>query len=373
MITKPIGLYIHIPFCVKKCEYCDFCSFPIKNVDWKQKYINKLCEEVLEYKDQNFFVDSIFFGGGTPSLLSFEEIDRIFLCINNAFSVLPNSEITFEINPGTVNADKLNYLAGKGVNRISIGLQSIHENEMKILGRIHNYEDFLNAYRWSREAGIDNINVDLMYGIPTQTEASFKQTVNAVTSLKPDHISLYGLILEEGTPFFEKQDCLDLPDIDEECDMYYMAASLLNQNDYNHYEISNYARNGFECKHNLKYWHCEEYIGVGVAAYSYINGCRYGNSRDINEYLSLGKVKYDYLERVDIESKAYDYVMLRLRLSEGFSLEEYSRNFGLDFLAGRENIINRLSIAGLLTINNGRLSLTEKGFYVSNSILTELI
>ena len=373
MTTKPIGLYIHIPFCVKKCEYCDFCSFPIKETEWKNHYINRLCEEIREYKKHALAVDSIFFGGGTPSLLSFDEIDKIFDSVNSTFNVLDNAEITFEVNPGTVSKEKLCYIASKGVNRISIGLQSIHDNEMKILGRIHNYSDFLNAYHWSRDAGINNINVDLMYGIPTQTEKSLMQTLDAVTSLNPEHISLYGLILEEGTPFFDKQYDLPLPELDEECDMYDMAISFLKERGYSHYEISNYSYKGFECKHNLKYWHCDEYVGVGVAAYSYFDKCRYGNSRDIYEYLSGDKTKCDREKIEDVNSRAYDYVMLRLRLAEGFSLKEYQNLFGYNFTKGREDILGRLSKAELLTISNDNISLTEKGFYVSNSILTELI
>ena len=373
MITKPLGLYVHVPFCVRKCNYCDFCSFPIENINCREEYIDELCREIFSYKKKNISIDSIFFGGGTPSLLTEEEFERITFAIKDSFDVLADCEFTLEANPKTLDKKKLDKYISCGVNRISIGLQSIHENEQKILGRIHDFDDFLESFHLARDSGINNINVDLMYGIPEQTSESFKKTLESVVSLSPEHISLYSLILEEGTPFFDNAESLALPDEDSDCDMYYIAAGYLRDKHYKHYEISNYAKPGFECRHNLKYWRDEEFIGVGVSAYSYFCGSRYGNSRKLDEYLSESKTNYVVSERIDDTSREFEYVMLRLRLAEGLSLADYEAKFGKDFYIGRERKIDELCMAGLLVVSDGRIMLTERGFYVSKFILTELL
>lgn len=373
MATDGLGLYVHIPFCVRKCNYCDFCSFPICDAGWKSEYIRRLCEEIRAYKDREISLDSIFFGGGTPSLLTPSEFREICSAIKESFLLLPYVEFTVESNPKTLDEEKLLTFLQCGVNRLSIGLQSIHENEGKMLGRIPNYRDFLDSYALARRCGIKNINVDLMYGIPEQTMESFEQTLSAVCALSPEHISLYGLILEEGTPFYKIKDTLPIPSEDCECDMYYLAAGVMAEHGYSHYEISNYAKPDFECRHNLKYWRCSEYIGVGLSAYSYYEGKRFGNTDDPDAYLCGKCTDYLYEEDVDLTAEKYEYVMLRLRLSEGFSLEEYKRKFGEDFFDTRSELIKKMSDAGYLKINQGRIALTEKGFYISNSILTELI
>ena len=373
MTTKPIGLYLHIPFCKKKCNYCDFCSFAQDGVSWREEYVSNLCREIELYKSRNVSIDSIFFGGGTPSLLSISEFSKIVDSIGRSFNIMPSCEFTVEANPGTLTEEKLLGMKELGMNRLSLGLQSINENELKILGRIHSYNDFLDSYKSARRIGINNINVDLMYGIPDQTVESFARTLENIISIEPEHLSLYGLILEEGTSFYDNRDKLNLPDGDTECDMYYLAADIMKKSGFSHYEISNYCKPGYECKHNLKYWHNEEYIGVGMSAYSYFGGVRFGNFSSFDEYsLSYGK-KYMYEENVDIKDRAYEYVMLRLRLKEGISLSEYKRLFGVDFLNGREDVINRLAGGGYLVLKNDALSLTERGFYVSNSILNQLI
>ncbi|MBQ8302913.1 MAG: radical SAM family heme chaperone HemW [Clostridia bacterium] len=373
MTTKPLGLYVHIPFCVRKCNYCDFCSFPEGKVDWRDKYIDALCSEIELYKGRNITLNSIFFGGGTPSLLSIDEFSRVFETVKQCFSLDSDIEFTVEANPKTLDREKLRSFVSFGVNRLSIGLQSIHENEMKMLGRIHNYADFKECYAMARECGIKNINVDLMYGIPEQTMDSFSKTLDDIIALRPEHLSLYGLILEEGTRFFEKKDSLALPTDDAECDMYYLACRRLADAGYSHYEISNYALDGHKCRHNLKYWRDEEYIGVGLSAYSYFDGRRFGNSRDVSEYLSSNYAKYDSGEIISCTDEAYEYVMLGLRLSEGFSLSEYKDRFGADFIVGREKFIESLVKEGYMKIADGRIFLTERGFYVSNMILSELI
>ena len=370
MATDSRGLYVHIPFCQRKCNYCDFCSFKLDTVHWREGYINRLCEEIASYRDKRPRIDTIFFGGGTPSLLTPDELRRICSEISSSFDIQPDTEFTVEANPKTLSSDKLAAFVECGVNRLSIGLQSIHENELKILGRIHNYGDFLKSYHLSREFGIDNINIDLMYGIPEQTAESFGRTLAEVIGLSPRHISLYGLILEEGTPLFENRSSLAFPNEDQECDMYYLAAERLASFGYSHYEISNYAKPGYECRHNLKYWRNEEYIGLGLGAHSYYRGKRFSNTCDVKEYLSGNCTRYVCEEPTDEE---YEFVMLRLRLREGFSLSEYRSRFGRDFLDGRQDILKRMARLGYVKLSCDRLSLTERGFYVSNSILTELI
>lgn len=372
MTTDARGLYVHIPFCVKKCSYCDFCSYSYSSIDWRDKYIDVLCEEIASYKKDNLAIDTIFFGGGTPSLLTPTEFCKIADVIKESFRVLPGCEFTVEANPRTLDREKLTAFVNSGVNRLSIGLQSIHKNELKILGRIHDYDDFLASYRLAEECGINNLNVDLMYGIPEQTKESFLQTLEQIASLSPDHISLYGLILEEGTPLYDRRCQIAFPTQDEECDMYYLATDYLGSLGYSHYEISNYARRGRECAHNLKYWRDREYIGVGLAAYSYYKNLRFGNSDRIDEYLS-GCFGLKDREELSNEDRAYEYVMLGLRLAEGISLSEYKSRFGMDFILGREKKLDKLCKAGYLIISSDRLSLTEKGFYVSNSIINELI
>ena len=373
MATKSIGLYIHVPFCVRKCNYCDFCSFDLKQVNWRKEYLDRLCDEIASYAGRNIRLDSIFIGGGTPSLLTPDEMRRIVAEVKKSFVIDADCEFTAEANPGTLDREKLLALVECGVNRLSMGLQSIHENELKILGRIHSFDDFVNSYMLARECGINNINIDLMYGIPEQSLDSFSKTLDRVLALMPDHLSLYGLILEEGTPFYDMKDRLPLPGEDRECDMYYLAADRLKQAGFSHYEISNYASPGRECRHNLKYWHCDEYIGVGLSAYSYFDGKRFGNTDEPTVYLSSNGIKYENEETLDPDSMAYEYVMLRLRLAEGFSLSEYKERFGCDFVLGRKAVISELVKVGYLHLSEDRISLTESGFYVSNAILNELI
>lgn len=374
MTTDTLGLYIHIPFCVRKCNYCDFASFGGASDELRQRYIARLKEEILSYSERtSLTVDSIFFGGGTPSLLTAGELEDILLSVRDAFKISDDCELTLEANPGTVDFKKLSDYASLGVNRLSIGLQSIRENELKILGRIHSYSDFLSAYDAASKAGIDNINVDLMYAIPEQTPQSFQKTLEAMISLSPSHLSAYGLILEEGTPFFKRRGELTFPTEDEECEMYRLATDMLRTAGYSHYEISNYAREGKRSRHNLKYWRGQSYVGVGLAAHSYLDKNRYFNTEDISEYLSPDYAKYVKGEAVGPLDEAYEYAMMRLRLDEGISLSDYKGRFDRDFLSGKEEMIKKYVGAGLMRLSRDTLSFTESGFYVSNSLLTELL
>ena len=373
MITDSLGLYVHIPYCVRKCNYCDFCSLPKGTGGVPDLYVDRLCDEILEYSGREQRpLDTVYFGGGTPSLLSPCQMQKIVASIRNTFRISPLAEITFEANPGTLTREKVNAFRSLGFNRVSIGLQSIHENEMKKLGRIHNYEDFLSAFKMLREAGFDNISVDLMYGIPHQTKESFLETVRAVIALSPEHISAYGLMVEEGTPFYAERDFLPLPSLDEECDMYDIARETLFDAGYEHYEISNYAKEGYRSRHNSLYWNLGEYIGVGAAAHSYYGGVRYANSEDVDEYISSSGLN-NHGEKETIEDLAYEYAMLKLRLRDGFSLSEYKVRFGASFTEGKEHVFERLRGEGLISLIDDRIALTERGCYLSNSILVEIL
>ena len=369
MRTEPIGLYIHIPFCKRKCRYCDFCSFTDGD---KEKYIDALIKDINSYDERKISINTVFFGGGTPSLLSGEEFKKIFSGIRKAFNLTPDAEITLEANPKTLTSPNLYFYMSEGVNRISLGLQSIHENELVKLGRIHTYENFIETYNMVRTAGINNINVDLMYGIPGQTMESFESTVRSVAKLSPTHISLYGLILEEGTPLYMQREQFIFPTEDEEADMYYLGARLLSEFGYRHYEVSNYCLSGMECRHNLKYWRDKEYIGVGLSAYSYLDSKRYGKTKDMKSYL-LNPLANVEEELIDKDREKYEYIMMRTRLSEGFSLSEYEELFGENFVLSREKKIREFADLGYVSVEGGRFSFTEKGMYVGNSLLTELI
>ena len=373
MLTDRLGLYVHIPYCVKKCNYCDFCSLPQGGAGVPDEYVEALCTEILSYeKNDKICLDTVYLGGGTPSLLSSAQMKRIMLTIRKSFSLSENTEITFEANPGTLTEEKAVAYKELGFNRVSLGLQSIHEKEMKKLGRIHNYQDFISSFNLLRRVGFDNINVDLMYGIPYQSKESFEETLNAVIELSPEHISAYGLILEDGTPLFFEKDTLPIPTQDEECDMYDMCSNLLKNAGYEHYEISNYSKPGRRSRHNMLYWNLADYIGVGAAAHSYFDGARYSNTDNVEEYISSAIA--GNCDRVQSEVDAeFEYVMLKARLSDGFLLSDYEERFGHSFTTGKERLLAKFQEQGFMTISDERIALTENGFYLSNSILVEIL
>ncbi len=373
MATDGVGLYIHIPFCKSKCKYCDFKSFSNINDDIRGKYIDRLVREIREYAERNIRVKTVFFGGGTPSLLTPFEFEKIVNSIKEVFLLSQEAEFTIEANPKTIDEEKMRAFSSLGVNRVSIGLQTIHEKELKMLGRIHSYDDFLASYEIVKLVGIDNINVDLMYGIPHQTIETLDKTLDSVLSFDVPHISAYGLILEEGTPFFDMRDTLSLPSEDDEADMYELITRRLNDKGYRHYEISNYAKEGYECRHNLVYWRDEEYIGLGLSAHSYFDGVRFSNPVSINEYLSFDLPLRRNCVRLDIEDVEFEYAMMNFRLSSGLSLDEYERKFNKSFLIGRKEKIDKYIRLGLMSCNGQRLSFTERGFYLSNTILSDLL
>ena len=372
MATDGLGIYVHVPFCKSKCSYCDFFSFAGCNEETVIRYTDAVVEEIKSSATKNASVDSVFFGGGTPSLLPLSSFERISRAIYERFCVSEEAEFTVESNPGTLAFDSLKIYKSLGANRISLGLQSSCDNELKKLGRIHSFDKFIESYELCRDAGFDNINVDLMYGIPDQTLESFSKTLETVTALSPEHISVYGLMLEEGTPLCKNQDAYHFPTEDDEADMYFIAADILSRHGYKHYEISNYSKPGYECRHNLRYWRAKEYLGFGPSAHSYYKGRRFYNSADFDEYFLPERRQY-VSEEIDIRSEAFEYAMLRLRLADGFSLDEYESRFGDRFLRGKEDIAGDYERMGLIYLKDGRISLSEKGFYLSNSIISSLL
>ena len=283
---KEIGVYIHIPFCIRKCNYCDFCSFAGRENDFFS-YTEELCRriELFASQTQKRRAETVYFGGGTPTLLPIECFAMLFDAIKTHFELDGSAEITVECNPATVDGEYLRSLRVLGVNRLSIGAQSANENELELLGRLHSFEDLCISFDCARRARFDNISVDLMYGIPEQTIESFSNTLEKTLSLEPDHISAYGLKIEDGTRFGAMRDTLVLPDEDEEFEMYTLCRKMLEAHGYERYEISNFSKIGKESRHNLRYWELEDYIGFGVAAHSCVDGVRFGNSRDIAAFL----------------------------------------------------------------------------------------
>ena len=376
---KAKGLYIHIPFCLSKCAYCDFCSFTRFDERLINSYVDALVREISEYKrKERIPVDTVFIGGGTPSILSPSQLGKITSAINDTFDLTSLSEFTVEVNPRTADKEKLSAYRTLGVNRISIGLQSIHENELKILGRNQSFEDFVAVYSSARDAGFTNISVDIMYGIPSQTKESLLETLSRVISLSPEHISLYSLILEEGTPIYENADSLAIPDDDTVFEMYSLVNSTLRENGYLHYEISNYARPGFSSLHNMKYWQLDDYIGVGISAHSFFEGERFYNPADrfdistLTDYINARRSR-TFEDKAKREDILCEFVMLGLRTSSGISLSEYKKRFGECFITPRTAVIDELIKNGLAEISTDRFYLTEQGMFVSNSIICELL
>ena len=371
-MKKSLGIYIHIPFCVRKCNYCDFCSFALGG-DTTERYAKELCRRIGEYKDKcsDYSVDTVYFGGGTPTLLSLSSFEEIFSALRETFDIAPHSEITVECNPATADLSYLSALRAMGANRLSIGLQSIHENELERLGRIHSYEDFLAAFSDARKAGFDNISADLMYGIPNQTRESFRQSLTSLAELRPEHISAYGLKIEEGTEFYKNRDSLILPPEDEEYEMYLSCSEILGSYGYEKYEISNFSLPGKPSKHNLRYWKGDEYLGFGVAAHSFFGGERFGNSRNIDAFLKGEDITEERYSLSDKE-KFNEYIMLALRLTEGLSLSEFKKKTGKSFCEFYP-ALRSLTDGEFMEIKGDRLSFTDKGFFVSNSILADML
>lgn len=373
-----LELYIHIPFCIRKCNYCDFLSFPETESRIAQ-YCHALKEEIKRTGDQaeGIGVRSVFIGGGTPSILEAEQITEIMTCIRNNFSIEKNAEITIESNPGTLNAEKLNCYHELGINRLSIGLQSTDDDCLRRLGRIHTFQEFEKNYEQARKSGFQNINIDLMSGLPGQSLRGYEDTLNRVTELKPEHISSYSLIIEEGTPFYKSDSVLQqLPDEDTERKMYERTKEILAQQGYERYEISNYARQGRECIHNLGYWEQVPYLGMGLGASSFYNGARFSNERNFRKYLSTPYLPFEHREdyvQVSREEQMEDTMIFGLRKMKGISVFEFEREFGTPIWEMYGSVIERYSNLGLLIQEGDVLRLTDAGIDVSNRIFEDFI
>lgn len=378
-MEKKLGLYIHIPFCEHKCDYCDFYSLT-KFEDYV-RFVDAMLLQMEDYSAQtkDYIVDTIFIGGGTPTVLPVKRMLEIIDGIYSNFNVSPNVEFTMEANPATVNLKMLKKYRKAGVNRLSFGLQSAIDSELESLSRIHTFDEFVDSYEMAKDAGFENINVDVMYGIPGQTRHSLGYTLEQVCDLEPKHISLYGLKIEEGTPFYNRRKKLELPDEDAEYEMYKYAIDYLSFRGYWQYEISNFSTDGYKCRHNLKYWDCQEYIGIGPAAHSYFNDRRYSYKRSVDmfmdalEYVDAGIdiIEEDYV--ISAEERVDEYIMLRLRLAEGINVNEFKEKFDKDFGAMFEKELKLYISNGFMEFKNGHYYFTPKGMYVSNYILSSFL
>ena len=378
---EKLGIYIHIPFCKSKCGYCDFCSHPPASAQEIERYLNALLLHMQDFSAAaaDYTVDTVYFGGGTPTMLSAKQLCALLDCVRDSFTLEKDAEITTEANPGTVDRRALRALRKCGFNRISFGLQSADDAELRALGRVHTAADLTRAYDDARRAGFMNISLDLMYGIPRQTRESFRRSLDFARGLDPEHLSVYGLKIEEGTPFYAARERLSLPDEESEYNMYFDAHRVLGEAGYEHYEISNFARRGFRSRHNLRYWLDEKYLGFGVSAHSYFNNQRYAYTTDIDAYIremesptELASILTECTD-IDVFTKETEYVMLRLRLFDGISLPAYRAEFGRDFLAKYGKKLERYLAGGFARAAADRIALTAKGMYVSNYILSDLL
>ncbi len=371
-MKKTLGLYLHIPFCKSKCHYCDFCSFAHMDEDTLDKYCMALEHEIAAYGRQMraYTVNTIYFGGGTPTYLPAARLSALLLAVAKHFSIAKDAEISTECNPATVDGAALSLLRRAGFNRLSIGAQSLNDTELALLGRIHTAKDFAETYTLARRAGFDNISADLMFGIPAQTGESFAKTLSGLVSLAPEHISAYGLKIEEGTPFFEKKESLSLPNEDQEREMYMRAVDLLSENGYARYEISNFAKEGRESRHNLRYWEREDYLGMGLSAYSCLGNERFSNTDDMARYLSGERVAER--ELVSEHDALCEAVMLGMRLERGIDLSSLAEKYG----KGAYDYGKRLAPyekGGFVRKTAGGYAFTGEGMYVSNAILSEIL
>ncbi len=382
---RTLELYLHIPFCVKKCAYCDFLSAP-GDEEKKQEYVDTLIEEIKGYRNayQDYHVTTIFVGGGTPSILSPVQIEQIFAALRKSFEIDTGAEITIEMNPGTVTEKKADAWRSAGINRISIGLQSVNDRELQMLGRIHTYGQFLQTYFLLRKKEFTNVNVDLISAIPGQTPESWRKTLRTVAELQPEHISAYSLIIEEGTPFYEwygesaeKQKVRPaLPDEDIERLIYEDTERLLKEYGYNRYEISNYAKKGYECRHNEGYWQRIEYLGIGLGASSLIDKQRFRNLSKYDAYIDAvwnQKELHEEYEKLDQADEMEEFMFLGLRRMEGISRADFKKCFGKELERIYGDQLWKLEEDGLLECKNERVRLTKRGIDISNYVFEKFL
>lgn len=408
-MKKELELYVHIPFCVKKCAYCDFLSGPAGEAE-RSAYTEALLREIKGRREayRDYRVSTVFLGGGTPSVLTGEETARIFHALGESFDISRDAEITMEVNPGTVTGEKAAVWRQCGVNRLSIGLQSADDRELEMLGRIHTFREFLDTWETVRKAGFCNVNVDLISAIPGQTVQSWERTLRTVADFGPEHLSAYSLIIEEGTPFYERygKGGMDydgslpmLPDEDAERQIYQMTAAVLKEYGYHRYEISNYAKQGYECRHNLGYWDRKQYLGLGLGASSLVEEQRFHNTADMRRYMeifgegecglavhagagqplngetgtALQGPAAEETETLSVEDRMEEFMFLGLRKTEGISCSKFQENFGrpVEEVYGEQTV--RFESLGLMERDGDRLRLTERGIDVSNAVFAEFI
>lgn len=390
MNQKKVGIYVHIPFCKQKCKYCDFKSYAgkekliedyMKCLNYELASVGKANQiDYKEGKDSLAIIDTIYIGGGTPSFIDSKYIIEIMNVIKENYILDEQTEVTIEVNPGTVTQQKLQDYINCGINRVSIGLQSVQEKLLKQIGRIHTYQDFETTYKLARKVGFQNINVDLMIGLPNQTLEDVKQSLEKVIELEPEHISVYSLIVEEGTPIYQEIEnkILELPEEDIERKMYWCVKETLEKSYYHHYEISNFAKEGLESKHNMNCWNQEEYIGIGAAAHSYTNSVRYSNEDNMEKYIQNYETNHDidnfiFHEKQTKESKMKEYMMLGLRKIDGVQIQNFKNKFGENPIYLYRKELEKLVNEELLEIDGDKIKLTNKGIDLANLVWEEFV
>jgi oxygen-independent coproporphyrinogen-3 oxidase len=399
MKTNSLGIYIHIPFCLKKCGYCDFISFDQKDAFQLKEYEIELLNEIRSYGEglektlennqekgsdkeidkylyKEYIVDSVFFGGGTPSILPQEMIGEILDQIRTSFFLSPNAEISIEANPGTLTEEKLAHYLNSGINSLSLGVQSFDDDLLKLLGRVHGANDAKKAYKIARDVGFKNISLDLMFAIPSQNTDTWEQTLMETLALNPEHISFYGLSYEEGTPFDQARKRKEILPITEELDreMYRKGLALLKDNGYEHYEISNMSKPGFPCRHNLKYWSMEDYLGVGIGAHSFLKGKRFSNTGNWEKYFTKNKIEEEHLNSV--YDNISEFIFTGMRKREGINFHDFRQRFGRDYfeyLGNRKQQLIKYRDKEFLAFDFQGMHLTEEGIDFSNGILADIM
>lgn len=369
---KTLGLYIHIPFCQSKCRYCDFCSFPHPKAETVERYLSALYCEIEEYRDKykEYNVNTVYFGGGTPTLLRSCQLVGLLSKLRQCFNIAENAEITAECNPKTADLEYFSTIRRAGINRLSLGVQSMDDGELKMLGRLHSSADAEKCVKDAKAAGFTNISADIMFALPSQSKESLLTTVSKVCDLEPTHISLYGLKIEEGTYFHRHRDTLALPDEDTEYDMYLACKQALEAQGFERYEISNFARGGLRSMHNLKYWQRKDYLGLGVAAHSCIGNKRFSNTADIEKYCAGNRL--EACETISPNDILCEKVMLGMRLDEGCDFAPLQKEFG----EGASQIAKSLEDYqknGYIKKDGSRLVFSDKGMYISNYLLSEVL
>lgn len=377
---KKLGIYIHIPFCKQKCNYCDFYSINW-NDESEDKYIEAILKEIRSYKDKlngDYTADTVFFGGGTPTIVKPENLSKIIEALSEVVEIDKHSEISMEANPNTLTSEKLKKYKEIGINRLSIGIQSLNNEILKKIGRIHNSLEALEAIDRAKNIGFENINADIMFNIPGQDLKDIEGTLSKTIERGVKHISFYSLKLEKGTPMYvmEKNNKIIMPDEEYERAMYYTGRNIMEKNNLYQYEISNFADKGFECRHNLKYWNQEEYIGFGPSAHSFLNNTRYSNPSDLKVYCEYGRTRsFERIiqEELNNDDMMFEYIMLRLRLTEGLNMRDFNKKFSADFREMYRMQINYLIKNRLLEIDDDYIRLTKKGMDISNYVIEEFM